>query len=90
MTPVEWYSFIRDGGVLAILCGLLWASMTGKVRWGRELESREKEMAERIALLTAERDEWKQRSLRYLDLTAQVAALTEQITNLAKRLGGPS
>lgn len=75
----------------AMFVAFVWFSRSGTIRWGRECDTLIAEKDRQITLITQDRDEWKQRSLHYIDLTSQATNLSETTVTVAKqRLGGRS
>jgi hypothetical protein len=95
LTFPEFYSWLSSAGFPGLLSFLLYLSMTGQIRWSREMAAALKdEVALRAeyeadkAELRADRDWWRDKALSLMDRWGGEIATTEAAAKVASRVMG--
>lgn len=75
MTVVDLYDFIVRAGVPGVLLAFIYAAISGRVVFGRELKSCEDRTRERVAELRDERDKWRELALESTQLAGKLSTV---------------
>lgn len=80
----ELYAWLASAGFPGCMALALYLSLSGRVRWAREFDAMVAAKDQQIALLTEDRDWWKDVGSRTLDMNERVTTATAAAVNRRK------